>query len=285
MKPIVKWAGGKRQLLDRILPLIPQCDCYYEPFLGGGAVAFAIARPHAVLSDANPELVNVYQVVRDNHEELLERLHWHEKLNSSDHYYEVRAWDRQQDYASLPALDRAARFLYLNKTCFNGLHRVNAKGQNNVPYGKYKNPDITAEPQIRELHGYLSSSNVDIRLSDFAEAVSDATPADFVYFDPPYIPLASTSFVSYTSSGFGMDQQERLAEICREFNRRGVPFVQSNSYAPAVRDLYCGFRMLIVQASRAINSKGSGRGKVPEVLILGDSVALPAEMQECLAVS
>lgn len=281
MKPILKWAGGKRQLLDRILPLISKCDRYIEPFLGGGAVAFSLAPSKAILSDCNAELVNVYKIIRDCPDDLLTDLKYHLHENNEGHYYEIRSWDRRDDFADLPAVKRAARFIYLNKTCFNGLHRVNRLGQNNVPYGKYKNPDIVQEQNIIALHNFFVQNDIDIRCSDFEKILMDASASDFVYLDPPYAPVSGNSFTSYAREGFGISDQQRLAEACRELNRRGVPFIQSNAYVPSVRELYKGFRMLVVQANRAINSNGQGRGKVQEVLILGDCLTIPRDAYAC----
>ena len=280
MKPILKWAGGKRKLLDRILPLISPCNRYIEPFLGGGAVAFALAPARAVLSDCNAELINVYETIRDQPECLLRELQSHLQKNSEEHYYSVRSLDRGKDFSLLPAAKRAARFIYLNKTCFNGLHRVNRKGQNNVPYGRYENPDIVQEQHILALHDYFTRNDVDIRCADFSACMEEAVPSDFVYLDPPYVPISGNSFTSYACNGFTMEDQQRLADTCTKLNHRGVPFIQSNAYAPAVMALYSGFRMIVVEAGRSINSNGMGRGKVREVLVLSDNITVPGWLSE-----
>lgn len=270
LKPILKWVGGKRQLLSEISPLIPASpSLYVEPFVGGGAVLLNRQPKRARINDFNSELINVYRAVRDDPDSLLELLREHEESNSSDYYYELRALDRKPLFSELPSAERAARIIYLNKTCFNGLFRVNSQGQINVPYGNYKHPNIVNEPGIRALSAYLQG-DVDIRCGDYADALTDLPKGSFVYLDPPYMPLSSTSaFTGYTQSGFGYDEQVRLRDECLRLKRCGVAFLQSNSDCPAIRDLYEGFKIRTVKARRAINSRGDRRGAVNEVLISG----------------
>ncbi len=270
LKPVLKWVGGKRQLLADIAPLVPTSpSLYVEPFIGGAAVLLDRQPAHARINDFNEELINVYRVVRDDPDALLRLLEEHEERNSSEHYYEVRAIDREPSFAKLSDVERAARIIYLNKTCFNGLFRVNSQGQINVPYGRYKHPNIVNEPGVRALSAYLQG-DVDIMCGDYAEALKDLPRGAFVYLDPPYMPISATSaFTGYTQGGFDYDQQVRLRDECVKLREQGIAFVQSNSDCDAIRELYDGFKIKVVKAKRAINSKGDKRGAVNEVLISG----------------
>lgn len=276
MQPFLKWAGGKRQLIPQIAPYVPNLDniTYYEPFLGAGAMLFHFKPSRAIVNDINSELINVYKVIREpqHFEELIKLLKSHKEKNSSEHFYEVRSWDRSEDYFHLTSVEKAARFIYLNKTCYNGLYRVNSKGQFNVPYGKYKNPDIVNEDVLKTVHLYLkNNSDIQFLNIDFEIAVSNAKMGDFVYFDPPYDPINETSsFTSYAQTGFGKAEQYRLRDLFKKLNDRGCKVLLSNSDTPFIRDIYQEFNIVTVQASRAINSKASGRGKINEVLIVGD---------------
>lgn len=268
--PAVKWVGGKRQLLKDILPLIPEeMTCYYEPFIGGGAVLFALQPKKAVINDANQELVNVYETIRDHCDELIELLKVHDEKNCAEYYYEIRGYDRDlQIYESLSSTERAARILYLNKTCYNGLFRVNQAGQFNSPFGKYKNPNIVNEVTLRAMSGYLQKSGIRILSGDYKDAIKNAKKGAFVYLDPPYHPISySSSFTGYTHNGFGMEQQQELKHICDKLSERGVKFLLSNSYCDFILDLYKDYEIKQVSAKRAINSKADKRGEVGEVLI------------------
>ena len=259
--PFLKWAGGKGQLLSQLTPLFPTTfGHYFEPFLGGGAVFFSLQPLSAVLSDISSELVNVYLVVRDSAEELIGQLSPHK--NESEHYYRVRA----QDPKTLSQLERAARLIFLNKTCYNGLYRVNRKGQFNVPFGRYANPTICDERQLgaasRALHG------AEITQGDFATMLQRARQNDFIYLDPPFHPLSQTaSFTSYAQDGFDEDAQRRLAQTLRNLDARGCLWLLSNSDTPFIRELYQGFAIARLEARRAINSKGDRRGAVGELAI------------------
>lgn len=270
VKPILKWAGGKRQLLDSILPLLPDNpSLYVEPFLGGGAVLFGKQPSHARVNDLNGELINVYEVVRDNPDELLKKLYEHKEKNSSDYYYKIRALDREPKFMSMSRVDRAARILYLNKTCFNGLYRVNSAGQINSPYGKYKNPNIVNESGIRALSKYLQG-DISFSCGDYTKVLNNLPKESFVYLDPPYMPLSQTSaFTGYTEGGFNYEEQKRLRDECVKLREQGIKFVESNSDCQAIRELYSDFEIRTVQAKRAINSRASKRGAINEVLILG----------------
>ena len=269
IKPPLKWVGGKRQLLPEIKKYIPETiETYYEPFLGGGAVFFDLQPEKSVINDYNDELINVYQTIRDNVEELIEHLKVHEANNSKEYYYGVRAWDREEGYSERSNVEKASRLIFMNKTGFNGMYRVNSKNQFNVPYGKYVNPAIVNEDVLRSVNIFFNEIDVTILNGDFVEAVSEAKSGDFVYFDPPYVPLNETSsFTSYTNNGFNKEDQIRLRELCDELDSRGVKFLLSNSNVPFIQEQYADYTIEIVGATRAINSKASGRGKVEEVLI------------------
>lgn len=270
LKPILKWVGGKRQLLGEIAPLVPSSpSLYVEPFVGGAAVLLDRQPKKALISDFNEELINVYRVVRDDPKQLIELLEGYERENSSEHYYEVRALDRDVSFSQASSIERAARIIYLNKTCFNGLFRVNSQGQLNVPYGRYKHPNIVNEPGIMALSTYLQG-DIDIRCGDYAAALENLPKNSFVYLDPPYMPVSATSaFTGYTEGGFDYDEQVRLRDECLKLKEQGISFLQSNSDCLAIRELYEGFTLKTVKAKRSINSKGDKRGAVNEVLISG----------------
>jgi DNA adenine methylase len=263
-RPIIKWAGGKSQLISTFAPYFPHRDeirHYYEPFIGGAAVFFYLQHPRSFLSDSNVELIELYQTVRDNVSALIKALKKHR--NEEAYFYEVRAQVARQ----LTSVERAARFIYLNKTCYNGLYRVNSQGQFNAPFGNYKNPNFCDVPGLQATSQALQTAELSV--SDFEAAVAHATAGDLVYFDPPYQPLSKTSsFTSYTATRFDDAEQRRLASVYRELDRRGCRVMLSNSNAPLIRELYHGFRPIEVLANRAINSKGDGRGKIVELLII-----------------
>jgi DNA adenine methylase len=269
LSPILKWVGGKRQLLSEIIPLIDEsCDNYVEPFIGGGAVLFRLQPKKAIINDYNTELINVYRTVRDDLDGLVALLKEHEKYNSSDYYYEVRALDRTPDFDKMSNLEKAARIIYLNKTCYNGLYRVNSLGQFNSPYGKYKNPNIVNEVVLRAISKYLNRNEISIRSGDYKDVLNDIEKNSFVYLDPPYMPISSSSsFTGYTEGGFGYDKQVELKEECDKLNSKGVHFLQSNSDCEEIRELYKDYRIKVVKAKRAINSDAKKRGQINEVLI------------------
>lgn len=268
--PVLKWAGGKTQLLDRILPRLPEnIRTYYEPFIGGGAVFFALANQRrfrdAIISDANPALVELYTVLRDQVGDLVEGLQEHaEHGTDAEYFYDVRSWDA----STLSPVERAARLIYMNKTCFNGLYRVNRSGKFNVPFGKYKNPRVLNEPLLRASSQALQG--VTILNSDYAHVAVHARSGDAVYFDPPYVPLSATSsFTAYSKEPFGPAQQERLVEVFTKVCQRGATAVLSNSDCDITRELYQDLEVESVMASRAINSVAAKRGQVSEVLVVG----------------
>ena len=271
LQPFLKWAGGKRQLIPRLKTYIPRTyGHYYEPFVGAGAMLFFLKPEKSFINDMNAELINCYRVIRDHPEALLALCEQHAQNNSKAYYYDLRRQDRDPQFPNRSPLERAARILYLNKTCFNGLFRVNSQGYFNVPYGSYTNPTI-ADPQIiKAVSHFLQTESVTISLGDFEAAVATATSGDFIYFDPPYQPISQTSaFTAYSRQGFGETEQIRLKQLCDRLSDRGCQVLVSNSDAPLIQDLYGDRRYQIktVGASRAINAIGSKRGKVQELLI------------------
>ena len=270
--PILKWVGGKRQLLSEIMPLINKnCSTYVEPFIGGGAVFFDLQPKKAIINDYNEELINVYKVVRDSVDELIAVLEVHEQNNSEEYFYNVRALDRTEEFEKMSDIEKAARILYLNKTCYNGLYRVNSAGQFNSPYGKYKNPKIVNSTTLKAMSNYLNKNKIEIRQGDYKEILKGLRKGAFVYLDPPYMPISSSSsFTGYTENGFGYKQQVELKEECDKLKKKGISFLQSNSDCPEIRDLYKDYKIITVQARRSINSNAQKRGEINEVLIYYD---------------
>jgi len=268
-QPCLKWAGGKRQLLTEIRKYLPRPQdftTYYEPFLGGGAVLFDVQPATAVVNDINAEVINVYRVIKEQVNELIAHLKTHK--NEPAYYYQIRELDRTPDFQTCSLVAKASRVLYLNKTCYNGLFRVNRQGQFNVPFGRYKNPKIVDEANLQAISAYLNEHDVTILHTDFAAALTQIPPRSFVYLDPPYDPVSdSASFTGYTLNGFNRTEQVRLREVCRALDRQGCKFLLSNSATPFIVDLYREYQTIFVTASRCINSKISGRGKIDEVLV------------------
>ena len=269
-KPFVKWVGGKRQLLAqfRELGLYPSKfndarSRYFEPFVGGGAVFFDLQPKNATISDLNSELITTYRVIRDSTGRLIESLKKH--IYDKDYFLKIRAMDP----VKMSDLDVASRFIYLNRTCFNGMYRVNSKGQFNVPFGRYKNPVICDEDNLRAVSRALQ--DVEILNEDYKVAVSKAKAGDFVYFDPPYYPISSTSsFTSYTKDGFAEKEQVELRDTFAELSSKGCYVMLSNSDSAFIRDTYGRLKnvtITTVSAGRAINSKATGRGKITELVI------------------
>lgn len=242
---------------------------YFEPFVGGGAFLLELTPEKAVINDRNSELVSAYRCLGNEElfNEMVRLCKEHESKHSKEYYFEVREMDRDPNFPSLPLPVRAARMLYLNKACFNGLYRVNGKGFFNVPFNGKTNVRCFDEDNIRQMHKYFMSSDVKVLNGDFADAVLTAKKGDFVYFDPPYDVLGEQSFTSYTKNGFGSDEQIRLRDLVVELTKRGVYVMLSNSNTEFIRDLYANFHVHIVEATRLINSKADGRGKVEEVLV------------------
>lgn len=262
--PVLKWAGGKRQLINELTSRMPDTyGRYFEPFIGGGALFFHLKPDNAYISDINPELINVYQVIRNNVDELIENLKSHK--NDKDYFFEIRNIDRTPEYSKWSNVEKASRLIFLNRTCFNGLYRVNSKGQFNVPFGGYSNPRILDENNLRNCSKVFQ--NTQIENTDFSKILDLVTKDDFVYFDPPYLPVNKTSsFTSYSKEGFGVEMQYKLKEVCDELTKKGVRFMLSNSHTEIILDLYKDYNLDVVMASRAINSVASKRGKIQEVI-------------------
>ncbi|HLF25608.1 MAG TPA: DNA adenine methylase [Anaerolineae bacterium] len=266
-KPFLKWAGGKRRLLPELIARLPESfAAYHEPHLGSGALFFELAAhgvlAQAYLSDVNLSLIDTYLAVRDCVEEVISALKKHQKKHDCDYYYLVRALDPSR----LSLAQRAARIIYLNKTCYNGLYRENKAGQFNVPFGRYKNPTICDALHLRTASRTLAEVAIGRRA--YASVSECARPGDFVYFDPPYHPVSATSsFTAYDRNGFTTDDQHGLRDVFAELARRGVYVMQSNSDTPFIRELYKDFNLDRVYVGRAINSKGDRRGKIAELII------------------
>ncbi len=266
--PVVKWVGGKRQLLNDFIPLFPKhITSYCEPFLGGGAVLFRLQPPVAHVNDINPELIQMYEVIRDEVEELIAVLGKHP--NEEEHFYSVRNWDRdKKQYAQLPKVQKAARLIYLNKTCYNGLFRVNSAGEFNTPFGHYKNPNIVNAPVLKAVSTYFRKAQVTFSNMDYAEILNNVAKETFVYLDPPYDPVSDTAnFTGYAKGGFDRSEQIRLRQCCDRLNQRGIKFMLSNSATDFIREQYAAYNITTVKAKRAINSNAAKRGQIDEVVV------------------
>ena len=263
-KPFVKWAGGKRQIIKVLKENIPETfNRYIEPFVGGGALLFELLPSNAIINDINSELINTYLVIKDNVERLIESLKEHK--NNENYYYKIRDLNPSE----LSKIERASRFIYLNKTCFNGLYRENSKGKFNVPFGKYKNPKILDEENLRAVSFYLCNNNIKIYNKDYKEICELAKKGDFVYLDPPYYPINKTSsFTKYTKYDFTEKDQIELSEVFKSLDKKGCFVMLSNSNTDFIKELYKDFYILEVEAGRYINCKGNLRKKRKlEVLI------------------
>lgn len=270
MKPVLKWVGGKTQLLEEIKKHIPTSyDRYFEPFVGGGAVVFDIQPTNAYINDSNVELINVYKQIKRNPLKLIKLLEEHKKNHNEEYYYKIRNLDRDKDiYQNLTELYKASRFIYLNKTGYNGLYRVNKNNEFNVPMGSYKNPLICDKEAILDLSHYLKKGRVNIKTIDFEKFLYQTKENDFVYLDPPYYPLSETSsFTNYSKDGFSKEDQIRLKETCDKLNEKGVKFLLSNSDTAFIHELYKDYEIIKVKARRSINSKGDARGEIFEVMV------------------
>lgn len=275
IKPFVKWAGGKNGLINSLVSFIPKnFNSYFEPFVGGGALFFYLKNLNILnskkiyLNDKNVELINAYKQIKINPNKLLEELEILKNNHSKEYFYKIRNLDRDFDFYSLSEFFRAARFIYLNKTCFNGLCRYNAKGNFNTPMGSYKNPKIYDKDLIFSVHEVLK--NVSITNKDFEVVSLKAKKGDFIYFDPPYYPINKTSsFVSYTDN-FSANEQIRLYKLFKMLDCEGIKVLQSNSNTDFIKELYKDFGIIEVISKRAINCKGDKRGKITELIIRGN---------------
>lgn len=271
LKPFTKWTGGKRQLLPILRENMPKTyNRYFEPFIGGGALFFDIAPQDAVINDFNAELIHAYKQIRDDVDTVVSLLKVHQEKNTKEYYLDLRAADRDGRIEKMTDSEKAARLLYMLRVDFNGLYRVNSKNQFNVPYGRYKNPKILDVKLLMNIHNYLNNSKIHILQGDFKDALEDVKKGDFVYFDPPYAPVSATSsFTAYTHEGFCLEDQIRLRDMFVNLDNRGAYVMLSNSSVPLIHELYQEYKdtTLIVSATRMINSKASGRGKVDEVIV------------------
>lgn len=282
MKPVLKWAGGKRQLINVISSFINDETIgegtYFEPFFGGGCVYFNLQPKKAIINDFNNEIINVYKTIKNHPTELIKLLEEHAKNDSKEYFYKLRSLDRESDFNSKEKYDsvfKAARTVYLNKTCFNGLYRVNLKGQFNVPYAYYKNPPVCDKENIRKISAFFRKSNTEILCCDFEKAVEKAKAGDYIYFDPPYDYEKQDGFVEYVKEGFSHKDLLRLKKVCDDLINRGCKVLISNNDTTFVRNTFKGDNFKIVyetkevSAKRSINCKGSKRRNAREVLIYG----------------
>jgi len=265
--PFLKWVGGKRQLISQMNKYFPiNFNKYIEPFVGGGAVLFYLKPKFSIIIDINKELINCYKVIKNNVNELIELLKTHK--NEKNYYYEIRALDRDKEkFNKLSTIEKASRMIYLNRCCYNGLYRVNSKGQFNVPFGKYKNPNFCDEENLYSVSKTLK--NVKIIHGSFEICLEYAEKGDFVYIDPPYYPISKTaSFTSYTKENFGEDSQQKLFNVFKKLDERDCKLMLSNSYSEYIKNLYKDYNIITLDARRAINCNAEKRGKINVLLIL-----------------
>ena len=264
-KPFIKWAGGKRQLIKELIKLLPaNYNRYFEPFIGGGALFFAIQPKNAYISDINPELINLYNVVKNDVDLLINDLIKYK--NTEDYFYKIRNLDRKPSYKKFSKVRKASRFIYLNKTCYNGLYRTNSKGYFNVPFGSYKNPNIIDKQNLKACSELLKKT--EIVSSHFLAIENEIKTGDFVYFDPPYIPINKTSsFTKYYKDDFNIDEQIKLKELCDRLTKKNIYFMLSNSYSKLILNLYKQYNIKKIKATRTINSKANKRGAINELII------------------
>jgi len=261
----MKWIGGKHRLVAKLEDLLPadfRQRRYVEPFVGGGALFFHLAPKRALLADTNEHLITTYIQVRDDLPNVIKHLERHSRLHNKSHYYTVR--DRF-NAGQGSAAERAAMVLYMNRVCFNGVWRVNKAGAFNVPMGDYKKPQICDEPRLQACADALAGKQ--LLVSDFLTLGKSIRPKDFVYFDPPYMPLNADSFRSYSSSGFHLDDQVALRDLFADLDARGAKLMLSNSDTPATRDLYARWRVTTVSTPRSVSQDASKRGTVTELVV------------------
>lgn len=277
MDPVLKWAGGKRQIIGKICELIPRDllagHTLYEPFVGGGSVFLALEHKNVVINDVNQELINVYEQIRSDPEKLILLLKRHSVLHNQKYYYEIRDLDRNLTrFVKMSPIEKAARTIYLNRTCFNGLYRVNGDGKFNVPIGSYKTPDIVREEQIRSISRYLNSANVTMRCGDFLNAVLDAKEGDVVYFDPPYDydEDCKEGFSRYNPNHFMHKDLIRLRDTMMDLMSRGCYVFMSNNDTAFVNSIFDGrFEFVKFLGRRMINNTSEKRCGVNEVIVIG----------------
>lgn len=270
--PFIKWAGGKRRTLPQLLFYMPETiSSYVEPFVGSGCLYFAVNAPTSIINDSNVELINTYMQIKDNLPELKEILksYPHDK----DFFLKIRALDREEKFLDLPKVERAARFIYLIKTCYNGLYRVNSKNYFNTPFGKYTNPKICDETILDAASAYMKRNKTQIYCGSFQDLLDKISPDAFVYMDPPYHPLNKTSFTSYQPTDWTQEDDYKLFDFCNELNKRNIKFMLSNSTAPFIIDLYREYNMTMINATRTINASGTTRGHLKELIITNYDVS------------
>lgn len=268
LSPVVKWVGGKRQLINEINQFLPsKITTYCEPFIGGGAVLFHLQPTKVIVNDINNDLISVYETIQNSVDLLVEDLKKHK--NTPEYFYALRDIDRDKlAYSKMSKVEKASRIIYLNKTCFNGLFRVNSLGEFNSPFGYYKNPNIVNEPVLKAMNIYFNKINISFFSEDFTETLEKINSGCFVYLDPPYDPVSDTSsFTGYNKGGFNREDQTRLKECCDKLTKRNVKFLLSNSSTQFITELYKDYNISIIKAKRSINSNGSKRGRIDEVLI------------------
>ncbi|MEM5877307.1 MAG: DNA adenine methylase [Candidatus Aenigmatarchaeota archaeon] len=265
LKPFLKWAGGKRQIVNILIDYMPESwNVYIEPFIGGGALFFNVMPDKAIISDINPELMNVYKVIKNNVNELIEDLSRHE--NSSEYYYNIRD---NVDVSKMSEIERASRFIYLNKTCYNGLYRENSSGKFNVPYGKYKNANIFDKDNLIKISQHLNDRDIQILCSDFENVCRLAKEKDFVFLDPPYYSDGNISkFTQYNKKTFSVNDHIRLKKVIDYLTENSVYVMTTNSNSDFILDLYKEYHIIKIKTNRSINSDSKNRGKKEyEVLI------------------
>lgn len=266
--PFLKWVGGKRQIISSITEVLPKNIGhfnYVEPFVGGGAVLFDLQPKKAIINDANLELINAYSVIKNDLDALIIDLKKHK--NEADYFYKIRSLDRNKNYDQLSNVEKASRIIYLNKTCYNGLYRVNNAGEFNAPFGRYSNPNIVNEPTLKAVHKYLNANDIQILNIDYEIVLKTLDKTNFVYLDPPYHPVSENSFTGYIQGGWDIYDQARLRDACNMLNESGIKFLLSNSATDFIFDLYKNYNITIIKANRFINSVGHNRGAIDEVLI------------------
>lgn len=274
ISPLLKWAGGKRQLLSKLKEVVPQnFNTYFEPFLGGGALLFDLQPEKAVVADINPQLINLYIQVKNHPQELIEEIgELNFRLCDAERYYLLREKYNAKIQMNILDIESVALFLWLNKYCFNGLYRVNSEGKFNVPWNKECSKKVLNEYNLIKMSDYLNHADIEILCEDFSSSCIKAKAGDFIYFDPPYAPLPKNrneTFTKYSSDGFSVENQEKLAKLASDFAEKGVFVVLSNHDSSFVRDLYSAFTIREVEARRAINRDGKGR-KEEELIIFAD---------------
>lgn len=268
MKPILKWVGGKGALIKQLKPLMPvSYNNYIEPFIGGGAVLLNLKPKKAYVNDYNDELINLYEMIKRKPDELIIDLKKH--INEENYFYQIRSLDRDPKvYNQLTNVEKASRIVYLNKTSYNGLYRVNSRGELNVPFGRYKNPNFCDEKNIHELSEYFNKNDIKFSTGDFEKVLINIKEGDFVYIDSPYYPISETSsFTGYQANGFSTQDQKRLKKFCDKIDKKGAFFMASNSSCEFIKELYSDYCIDTIYARRSINSKASGRGAIEEVVI------------------